>query len=180
MSKIFFTAFLGLLCFCMSCNNANTDGSTSKDSRVQKNLEANHVVIKAFETGDVSGLDSVIADDYVDHTDRGDKKGRDSLKAMVSWVRSMNKDMKADIIKEAADDDYVFSWMTLSGDHDGTMGPKGPFKMKAIQVTKFNNDGKAVEHWEYMEPAEMMKMMGQTPGGDKMDMKKADSVGKNY
>ena len=166
MSKIFFATFLGLLCFCMSCNNGSTDASTSKDSKAQKNIEANHVVIKAFETGDVSGLDSVIADDYVDHTDRGDKKGRDSLKAMVSWVRSMNKDMKADIVKELADDDYVFSWMRFQGVHDGSMFPAGPYDMRAIQVVKFNNDGKAVEHWEFMEPGEMMKMMGQTPGGD--------------
>ena len=175
MKKIFFISFLGLLCFCMSCNDTSTTASDSKDSRTQKNLDANRVVMKAFETGDVSGLDSVIADDFVDHTDRGDKVGRDSLKAMVAWVRSMNKDMKAEIIKEVADDDYVFSWMTLSGDHDGSMAPKGPFKMKAIQVTKFNNDGKATEHWEYMEMAEMMKMMGQAPGGD---VKKVDSLKK--
>ena len=52
---------------------------TNDNTEEQKNLAASNVITKAFQTGDVSGIDSVVADDFVDHTDRGDKIGRDSL-----------------------------------------------------------------------------------------------------
>ena len=44
--------------------------------------------MKAFQTGDVSGIDSVVSDNFLDHTDRGDMTNRDSLKAVVTWVHA--------------------------------------------------------------------------------------------
>ena len=152
MKKSIFVAFTGLLCICTSCTS-KTNGTSEKmdNTDQQKNLAANDVVTKAFETGDASGLDSVISDDFIDHTDRGDKKGRDSLKAMVNFVHANFKDMKMEKIRDAADGDYVYSWMTYSGTSDGNMGmPKGPYKMSVIELSKFK-DGKAVEHWSFMD-----------------------------
>jgi len=157
--KNLFIAALAAFCF-SSCN----DGAVSADNNDarQKNIAANDVVIKAFETGDVSGIDSVIAPDFIDHTDMGDKKGPDSLKAMISMVRNHFKDMKMEKVREVADDEYVFSWMRYSGTGDGTMGmPKGPYNMNSIEVSKFK-DGKAVEHWAFVNAQEMMKMMGNS------------------
>ena len=164
MTKILYAFIVGLLCFCISCNDDKT-ATDSNDAQAQKNIEASHVVNRAFETGEVSGLDSVISDDFVDHTDRGDIKGRDSLKAMVVLTRRTNKDMKMEIIKELADNDYVFSWMHFTGTHDGSMMPAGTYDMRAIEVVRLNN-GKIVEHWEFMEPREMMKMMSQMQGAE--------------
>jgi hypothetical protein len=48
--------------------------------------------------------------------------------------------------------------------------PTGPFDMDAIELSKYK-DGKAVEHWGFMEMQDMMKMMpppAQQPG-NKMD-----------
>jgi len=53
--------------------------------------------------------------------------------------------MKAGKVRVVADEDYVYSTS------DGSMGmPKGPYEMKAIEVSKYK-DGKAVEHWNFME-----------------------------
>ncbi|HVT85125.1 MAG TPA: hypothetical protein VHD35_07965 [Chitinophagaceae bacterium] len=38
------------------------------------------------------------------------------------------------------------------------------YDMTAIEVTKMK-DGKATEHWEFMQPSEMMKMMAQPQQG---------------
>ena len=96
-------------------------------------------------------------------------KGRDSLKAMVNWVHSNMKNMKTEKIREVADGDFVFSWMRYTGTSDGTMGmPNGPYDMSAIEVAKFK-DGKAIEHWNFMETQSMMKMMGPQPGMDNMN-----------
>jgi predicted SnoaL-like aldol condensation-catalyzing enzyme len=165
MKKIFISALAGLLCICYSCNNPSGTTSANNDNKGQeeKNLAASNTVGKAFETGDVSGIDSVVADDFVDHTDRGDIKGKDSLKAMVNMIHTNFKDMKMDKVRDAADGDYVYNWMTYSGTSDGTMGmPKGPYKMHVIELTKFK-DGKAVEHWSFMDSQDMAKMMPPPP-----------------
>jgi predicted SnoaL-like aldol condensation-catalyzing enzyme len=97
--------------------------------------------------------------------------GRDSLKAMIVAMRKESPDMKTEIIKEMADEDYVFMLMRITGTGSGAMGmPKGPYDFHAIQVVR-NKDGKIVEHWEYMQPKEMMKMMPQGPPA-KEDAKK--------
>src|SRR5687767_5196009 len=93
----------------------------------------------------------------------GDKKGRESLKAMVNMIHSNFKDMKMEKVREVADDEYVFTWMRYSGTSDGAMGmPKGPYDMSAIEVAKFK-DGKAVEHWSFMDMQDMMEMMPPQP-----------------
>jgi predicted SnoaL-like aldol condensation-catalyzing enzyme len=160
MKKIPFIFCAGLVCFCYSCNNSPMAGSGAANSQAQKNLEANHTVVKAFETGDVSGLDSVISADFVDHTDQGDKKGVDSLKAMVNMMHNNFKDMKMETVKELTDSNYVMAWMHYTGTGDGVMMPAGPFDMDIIETTRFQ-DGKAVEHWAFGEMQDMSKMMRQ-------------------
>ena len=176
MKKILFLLSAGVFFLFMSCNNSSpTSSEAANNSEAQKNIDASHVVSKAFETGDVSGVDSVIADDFVDHTDHGDVKGKDSLKAMVNMVHSNMKDMKQETIKELADNDYVFSWMRFSGTSNGAMGmPAGPYDFQSIEAVKCR-DGKIVEHWGFMEAASMMKMM-QSMGN--MNMNKMDTTKK--
>ncbi len=173
MKKIVLLFAAGLLCCVVSCNNENTtaesaSGAKEDSSAAKKNLEASHVVTKAFDTGDPSMIDSVVASDFVDHTETGDKN-RDSLKAMIVAWKSASKDSKTEIIKELADDEYVFSWLRFTGTSSGSMGmPAGPYNMTSIEVVRFK-DGKAVEHWGFMEPREMMKFMPQQPPVDKKE-----------
>lgn len=162
--------------FLLSCNNeskpaavtdaAGADNATS--SMTQKNLDAFHVVDKAFETGDVSGIDSVVADNFVDHTDKGDMN-RDSLKSMIKMMHGTDKTMKMETTKEVADDNYVFAQMHMTGTGDGVMMPPGPYDIHSVEVVKFSN-GKAIEHWGYMEMGDVSKMMAKKPGMDKMKM----------
>src|SRR6476659_9975612 len=173
MKKIFFAAFAALVFFFSSCTDtSSTSTSTDKkegSSVTQKNLAANDVISKAFESGNVSGIDSVVSEDFLDHTDHGDVKGRDSLKSMVTMMHSMMKDMKIEKVHDIADEDYVYSWMRYKGTSDGSMGmPKGPYDLSAIEVSKYR-DGKAVEHWGFMEMRDMMKMMGHEHDMDHMN-----------
>lgn len=165
MKKYFLAVSACLFLFCVSCNNKAGDDKAGDDKmsgQAEKNLAASHIVVDAFQTGDISKIDSAVASDFVDHTERGDM-GRDSLKAMIKMWHGASKDAKTEIIKELADDEYVFSWMRFTGSSDGSMGmPAGPYDMKSIEVVRFK-DGKAVEHWGFMEPREMMKMMAQMP-----------------
>lgn len=174
MKKILLTPVCFVF-FLMSCNSdskpvvvADTPGGVS--AAAQKNLDAMHTVNKAFETGDVSGIDSVLASNFVDHTDKGDMNG-DSLKAGIKSMHASGKPMKMEIIKELADDNYAFAQMHFSGTGGpGTGMPDGPYDMHSVEVVKFSN-GKATEHWSFMEMGEVTKMMqSMMPGKDKMKM----------
>lgn len=179
MKQIFLISCTALLCILVSCNGSTsttTDNSDNHKEQQQKNLAASDVVMKAFQTGDASAIDSVIADDFIDHTDRGDKKGRDSLKAMINFTHTNFKDMKFEKVRDVADGDYVYSWITYSGTSDGSMGmPKGPYKMNTIELSRFSN-GKAVEHWAFVDMQDMMKMM--SPPAETNAMSKADTAKK--
>jgi predicted SnoaL-like aldol condensation-catalyzing enzyme len=179
MKQILSLFAIGVLVACFSCNNDKAEKTTGNNmsaektdnSMAEKNLAASHIVNNAFQTGDISKIDDAIAADFVDHTDRGDMN-RDSLKAMVTMVHKEFPDQKMEVIKELADNDYVFSLMRWTGTSAGQMGmPKGPYDMKAIEVVRFK-DGKGVEHWSYMQPQDVMKMMQQQPAAKPDDKKK--------
>lgn len=169
MKKTAFIAAAGILFACLSCSQSASKTEmappTAADAARDANLKANRIISDAFSSGDTSQVDEYVAADFVDHTESGDKN-RDSLKAMILGMHQASPDMKSMMIREMADSNYVISFMHWTGTSDGSMGmPKGPYDMKAMEVVRFQN-GKAVEHWTYMEPSEMMKMMG--PGSMKM------------
>lgn len=156
MKKFLFTMAAAAGCFFISCSDKEDDDGMS--GKAKKNIEASQTVAKAFETGDVSKIDEVVAADFVDHTDRGDM-GRDSLKAAIVMMHALDSTMKFNTLKEFADDEYATTWYKFSGTSDGTMGiPKGPYEMNSIELVKFK-DGKAIEHWSFVEMREAMKMM---------------------
>ena len=159
MKKFLFIIFVAASWFLSACTEkAATSGGMSDAAR--KNLDAFHAVDTAFQTGDLSRIDSVVASDFVDHTPKGDL-GRDSLKAMITMMKNAGT-MKSETKKVFADDEYVMAWMRWTGTSDGSLPdmPAGPYDMSGIEVVRFK-DGKAVEHWAFMDARELMKMMGQ-------------------
>lgn len=144
--------------------------SGGMSATAKKNKEVNDAIMKAYEAGDFSKMSDYIAADAVDHGgESGDIKGLDNIVAEMKKYHDQMPDMKSETIKEMADDEYVMVWSKTSGTAktDG-MGMKAGQKMEmtAVDVAKFK-DGKAVEHWIFMDPNEMMKMMmpaqGQMP-----------------
>ncbi|MFI5153810.1 MAG: ester cyclase [Chitinophagales bacterium] len=162
MRKLLKILAIALCYFGISCNTNTTNGPSAA---AKKNLEAMQGITNAFDRKDFSNLGDYIAPDAVDHSDMGDIKGLDSMKvAFTKLVEDMDT-LKTETIKELADDDYVMSWKHFNGSFKKSgMGYKAGDKMdvKAIEVGKFK-DGKMVEHWTMMEPADVMKMMPASP-----------------
>ena len=162
MKKFLLILSAGAVCFFTSCGGKKEEGSGGMSAKAKANLAASKIVSDALMSGDISKIDSAVASDFVDHTDKGDM-GRDSLKAMITMMHKSGGDMKMETVKEFADDEYVVSWMRYSGSNGESMGmPKGPYNMTTIELVKCK-DGKAIEHWGFMEPREMMKMMAPPP-----------------
>jgi len=169
MKKILFV-FSAAVFILWSCSTPENKAGekTASNGKVEKNLAAAKAVAEAFKTGNIASIDSVVAEDFIDHSDKGIVKGRDSLKAMINLMhKNAGNDMKMDVIREVGDDEYVFQWMHYTGTSDGSMGPKGPYDMHVIEISRYNNDSKVAEHWAYGDYAEMAKMMAamQPPAG---------------
>jgi hypothetical protein len=164
MKKISFL-LAGLLFIVFSCNDKEDDnGEGGMSARAKKNLDAVHAVNDAIKTGDVSKLDSFLTEDAVDHAGNMERDivGRDSIKKMLASIHTMANNMETTIIKELADDEYVFQWMRIKGvtaTPDWGMPVGTAFENDAIQVTRHVADGRAAEHWEFMLPKQFMQMM---------------------
>jgi hypothetical protein len=160
MKKLSFFFVLILCLLVVSCSN---QGGMS--AKAKKNLETNQAVMKMFESGDFSKIGDYIAADAVDHSGpQGDVKGLGNLKSMFEYYASTMSDTKVEMMKELADDNYVMAWMkqswTAKAD-DPMMGMKAGDRtsMDGVEVTKYNSDGKVIEHWGFLGMGDVMKMM---------------------
>ena len=173
MKQLLSVATAIIICLLFSCNNKGAGGMSDK---AKKNLETATSIMKMIETGDHSKIGDYIAADGVDHSGpTGEVKGLDSIKAEFDGLNKMMSDFKYEVVKELADDDYVFQWGKESWTMktDG-MGMKAGDKSSAdvIEVSKFNNDGKNSDHWSFISMSDMMKMMPPPPMENKMDSTK--------
>ena len=163
MKKILFSTATAMFFF-ISCNDSATTGTgaaTTDSSQANKNLASNRKVYKAIETGDAATLDSLIADDAVDHQGQNgvEIKSGDSIRHMLADMHNHVKNLNLNIIADAAKDDYIFAMSRLTGTAaDSLMGmPAGSkIDMKGVDVIKVK-DGKMVEHWGFIDPNEIMK-----------------------
>lgn len=166
MKKLFLISGCVILCFLMACKSPTTPNSTSTsnpNSMAETNKANIEKIHRAIETGDVSGLDSIVDKDFVDHSGpNGEVKGIDSLKAMFTMMHTHVPDVKITSIATATDGDYIFDYNKMTGTNNSAfmgMPANTKFDMTGVDVVKIRN-GKAVEHWGYVDPNDMMKMMG--------------------
>ena len=167
MKKLAF-AFSAVILSCLiTCtNNTAHEGGSEK---AHKNLENLKAALSMFEKGDYSKAGDYIATDGVDHSSpKGEVKGLDNLKAMFAQMGSTMSDVKNEIKRELADDEYSMVWIrqTWTQTKDEPMmgmkaGQKGD--MQTVEVCKHGADGKITDHWGFMSMADMMKMMPQLP-----------------
>ena len=158
MKKLFFMLAVVILNSLIACNSdAGGMSATAK-----KNKEVNTAIMKAYESGDLSKMGDYIAADAVDHGgDTGDIKGLDSIVAAMKRYHEQMNHMRTEVIKEIADDEYVIVWSKISGTAKiDMMGMKAgqSYTMNGVDIAKFK-DGKAVEHWIFIDPKDIAQMM---------------------
>ena len=168
MKKLAFAFSVVILsCFITCTNNSAHEGGTSE--KAHKNMENLKAVLNMFEKGDFSKAGDYIAANGVDHSGpMGEINGLDSLKAMFAQMSGTMSNVKNEIKKELADDDYSMVWIrqTWTQTKDDPMtgmkaGQNGD--MQTVEVCKHGADGKITDHWGFMSMADMMKMMPQMP-----------------
>ncbi|MDB5193571.1 MAG: SnoaL-like polyketide cyclase [Segetibacter sp.] len=136
------------------------------DNRAEM-MKANSEVQRAIETGDTVTLRKYISADAIDHgggENGADAKGEEIVR-MLANVHNDIDNLKFETLEESANDDHVFALVRMTGTTNKPVwGMPANFKVdsKSIDLVRLK-DNKMIEHWTFLEPAEMMKMMN--PGG---------------
>ena len=159
MKRILLSA--GLAMFLLSSCEDKDKGGGGESAKNKANYEK---VLKAIETGDSAVLKENISMDATDHgasMNGGDLKG-DSIIWMLTNAHKGFSDMKMEIVADAAEGDYVFGLVKMIGTTNSTpvwgMPPNTKVDDMSVDVIKIK-DGKAVDHWAFMDQKTMMKMM---------------------
>ncbi len=170
-------AAIALLFTAISCNEApKSESSTTAPSHKDHVM----MVYAGIESGDMSKMDEICAADIVDHMDRGDVKGVDSIKKVLGDIHNHFSNLKFEAIAEAtsASGDYNFTLVRMTGTtKDAGMGMPANTAVDRtnVDVVKWVN-GKAVEHWGFASEQEMMKMMNMNKPAEPAMMEKKDTV----
>lgn len=154
MRKLLSFLLVAVFSIFVSCSS----DSGGMSATAKKNIETNEAIMKAYEAGEYDKMGDYIATDAIDHAgEQGDIVGLENIVAEMKKWKEMMPDMKGTTTKTLADDEYVFTWSKSSGTMNGQK-----VEMTGVDVSKFK-DGKAIEHWMYMDPKDMMKMMPPPP-----------------
>lgn len=164
MKRLTLTAFAAFICFLFSCKNNSANETGNGQSNASMYKEANAKIYKAIETGDVSALDSILATDAIDHGDPSghDVVGKDSIKASLAQVHNMFSNIKFEVMNSATDNDVTLERVRMTGTCNMDMPEMGMMKgknidMTSVEVTKYK-DGKAYEHWTFLDQQDVKKM----------------------
>lgn len=175
MKKYLF--LLGTAAALTACNNSSSTAenkmsdstSTTMASTESDNMVKNRSIYKAIQSGDSATIRSLIADDAVDHMGMNgmDVKGRDSITHMLTDMHNHVDGLQFDVVSDAAHGDYIFAMVDMKGTmKDNAWGMPAGSKVdgRSVDVVKVK-DGKMVEHWGFMDQAEMMRQMNKMNAG---------------
>ena len=119
----------------------------------------------AFNTGDVSIVDEMTADNAVNHDPAmaEEAQGPDGFKQVIQMYRGAFPDLTFTIEECFSDGDLVCTRWTTEATHDGELmgiAPTGKhITSSGITIDKIQ-DGKVVESWNQWDNAGLMQQLG--------------------
>jgi hypothetical protein len=161
MKNVFFKAASGLLCFLISCNApSNRISDQPSASQAEKNLAKEHALLKGIETGDLSGLDTILVDPYMDYSSGEKPMARDSIRKILEKIHENIPNIKFTILAESATADNIFYLSRATGTTIApSMGWPANTKIDqtAVGFVKVKN-GMFVEHRGFFTPQDILKL----------------------
>jgi len=173
-----FSILAGIVLFLASCNDGATTGGSvasldstaiKKEEKEQRNKNAAMGNIEATQKLDAEQSFKDFAQDYIEYSDGTNPslKGLDSNKAMFKAFLGSMENLKGSNIHAVADGDQVMVYGEWEGkfksDYMGMKTAGKSFKFKDIDIFKFNDDGKIVEHRTVQNSLTIAAQMGLYP-----------------
>ena len=133
--------------------------------------EANaRTIFEMFNSADLTELENLVSADFVDHQMPPEvtSTGLQAVRDMVAMYHTSMPDLHQEWLSASTSGDLTYIHFRLTGTNTGPWGEM-PATGKAMDVNGVDiirfQDGKAVEHWGYMEEMKMMEQLGLM-GGD--------------
>ena len=125
---------------------------------------------EAFNGRDLSVLDELFADDYVnDAALPGTPPGRAGQAAVMQRLWAAFPDGRFEILHLAVDGDVGICIGTMSGTHEGELlgvpGSGRRIEWRMCHIMRFDGEGRATEHRAIRDDLGLMRQMGVVPGG---------------
>ncbi len=135
---------------------------------VEENRAAIERFVEETDKHNLDVLDELIAPDAADHNPfPGQPEGAEGVKFVFNLLYGAFPDMKQEIKDVLAEGDRVVIRTSFSGTHQGEfmgMAPTGKsFTVDSIDIVRFGDDGKMVEHWGLFDQMSLMMQLGLAP-----------------
>jgi steroid delta-isomerase-like uncharacterized protein len=125
---------------------------------------------EVFNKKNLAFLESALADDFVEHEETPGIDARDKSGA-IQWFKQMFEaipDAHGEITHIVASGDRVAVRTVMSGTDEGGFMPGMPatgksFETTAIDILRFDDDGKVAEHWGLFDAMTAMMQLGLVP-----------------
>lgn len=165
MKKQIFSLMAGVgLLGIISCSNECKEEHTT--AKYRASIEK---VFSAFGSGYLAGMDTMVSDNYVDHTPPPgmEVKGVQGFLDMIKMNHEAFPDCKITILDYCESGDLVMVHYNWKGTNTGGMGPGMPATNKSVDangvdIMKFAN-GRCTDHWGYFEEMKFMTQLGMMP-----------------
>jgi steroid delta-isomerase-like uncharacterized protein len=142
------------------------------DSAAKAHVSAQEATTKAiielFNTASTEGVENLLTDNFLDHQQDPSVKatGLQGVKEMMAMYHTAFPDFKQEILGMSTTGDRTYVHLRLTGTNSGPWGAMPAtgktMDVMGADVIRFEN-GKAAEHWGYMEEMKMMTQLGLMP-----------------
>jgi len=135
--------------------------------------ESNKMLVRTLFEGadhnDISVIDEVVDDDYVDHNPppfQGPATGAEGARDAFTTAGKIFSDWRHEVLDQFAEGDFVITHVVGRGKHTGDfMGipaSNNEVSMEGIAIHRVV-DGKIVEHWGQVDGVGLLTQMGVLP-----------------
>jgi len=138
------------------------------DSMAQAQEAMVNAINDRFNSNNMEGIEDLMTADFVDHQMDPSIKttGVQSVKDLLAMYHTAFPDVKQEILGMATKGDRTYFQIHITGTNSGPWGEMPAtgktMDVMGCDVIRFAN-GKAAEHWGYMEEAKMMTQLGLMP-----------------
>jgi len=144
---------------------------TSDSAKIAKMKAGYATVLNMIQSGDLSALDQYIAPDFTEHIQVPGQtfaQGVEGAKQSMTMFKQAYPDLKMTVERVNAEGDVLFAYVWVEGTFAGGFGlPPSSVgkhvKFAAVDILKFNAEGKATDHWEVGDHYGEMIQLGVIP-----------------
>jgi predicted ester cyclase len=123
---------------------------------------------EAWGHGDFAIVDEVIAPDIVHHTSGPQADpGAEGVKSFIRRMRAGLPDMTSTAEHEVVDGDLLIDHLTIRGTHTGDLmgcpATGRAVRFELVDINRFDDSGRIVEHWSVMDTLSLLQQIGAAP-----------------